>query len=96
MTGYDPDTETEAFKPFSPIQNVDINYPPTMLLHGDVDTDVPYQQSVMMAEELARAGVEHELITISGGGHGFYGAGRKDGRVAEAFDRVLAFLGKYV
>jgi dipeptidyl aminopeptidase/acylaminoacyl peptidase len=42
-----------------------------MLLHGDKDTDVPYQLSVMMAEQLKRHGVEHELITIPGGGHGF-------------------------
>ena len=92
VTGHDPDTEPAAFDPFCPIRNVTAEYPPTLLLHGDRDTDVPYEQSVVMAEELARVGVEHELITISDGGHGFDGAGMKEPVVAEAFERVLAFL----
>jgi len=64
VSGHDPDSEPDAFDPFCPIRNVTKDYPPTLLLHGDKDTDVPYEQSVMMAEELARAGVEHELITM--------------------------------
>lgn len=96
VAGHDPDTEPEAFKPFCPVQNVDINYPPTLLLHGDADTDVPYHLSVMMADELARVGVEHELITITNGGHGFDGAGAKDPVVAGAFESVMAFLKRHV
>jgi dienelactone hydrolase len=46
----------------------------------------------MMADELARVGVEHELITIKNGGHGFDGAGIKEPVVANAFERVLDFL----
>jgi dipeptidyl aminopeptidase/acylaminoacyl peptidase len=66
-----------------------------LLLHGDKDTDVPYEQSVVMAEQLSRAGVEHELITIRDGSHGF---DRKldDPPVAQAFDRVLAFLQRHL
>jgi len=71
FAGHDPHVEPEAFVPFCPVHHVTKDYPPALLLHGDQDTDVPYQQSVMMAEALARAGVEHELITIPGGGHGF-------------------------
>ncbi len=63
-----------------------------MLLHGTDDTDVPYAQSVMMAEQLARAGVQHELVTINGGPHGFDGLGLADPVVCDAFDRVLGFL----
>ena len=96
VTGHDPDTEPDAFKPFCPIQNVDTDYPPTLLLHGDVDTDVPYELSVMMADELARVGVEHKLITIPNGGHGFDSAGTKDPVVARAFDEVLAFLRRHI
>jgi acetyl esterase/lipase len=92
VAGHDPDTEPRAFDPFCPIRNVTREYPPTLLLHGDRDTDVPYQQSVMMADELARVGVEHELITIKNGGHGFDGAGIKEPVVANAFERVLDFL----
>ncbi|MBM3236500.1 alpha/beta hydrolase [Candidatus Poribacteria bacterium] len=92
VAGRAPDTEPRAFDPFCPIRNVTREYPPTLLLHGDRDTDVPYQQSVMMADELARVGVEHELITIKNGGHGFDGAGIKEPVVANAFEQVLDFL----
>jgi acetyl esterase/lipase len=94
VAGHDPHTEPVAFEPFCPIRNVSPGYPPTLLLHGDQDTDVPYEQSVMMADALGRAGVEHELVTIPGGGHGFDMAegARADPAVAAACERVLAFL----
>ncbi len=96
VAGHEPDTEPHAFDPFCPIRNVTAEYPPTLLLHGDMDTDVPYQQSVLMAAELARVGVEHELITIKNGGHGFDGAGIKEPVVADAFERVMAFLKRHM
>ena len=97
VTGHDPDAEPRAFDPFCPVRNVTADYPPTLLLHGDRDTDVPYQQSVQMAEALKRQGVEHELITVANGGHGFDGAngGLKDPANAKRFDRVLDFLKRH-
>ena len=98
VTGHDPDTEPRAFDPFCPLRNVTKDYPPTMLLHGDHDTDVPYQQSVLMAEALKRNGVEHQFITVKNGGHGFDGAneGLKDPANAERFERVLDFLKRHM
>ena len=91
VAGRDPLREPGAFTPFCPLQLVDRAYPPTLLLHGDHDTDVPYEQSVLMAAALRAAGVSHELITIEGGGHGF--DQQMDAPdVAAAFDRVRAFL----
>jgi dipeptidyl aminopeptidase/acylaminoacyl peptidase len=88
--GRDPDSEPEFFYPFCPIRKVTPDYPPTLLLHGDEDTDVPYQQSVMMNESLEEFGVDHELVTIEGGEHGFdRGRGRD---VDKALERVIAFL----
>jgi acetyl esterase/lipase len=88
--GRDPDLDPEFFYPFCPIRNVTPDYPPTLLLHGDADTDVPYQQSVTMSESLEESGVDHELVTIEGGAHGFdHGMGRD---VDEALERVVAFL----
>jgi acetyl esterase/lipase len=95
VAGHDPDKEPRAFDPYCPARNVTKQYPPTLLLHGDRDTDVPYQQSVQMAAELKRAGVEHELVTIPGGGHGFDGR-VDDPIVAKAFERVLAFLQQHL
>jgi acetyl esterase/lipase len=91
VTGHDPASEPAYFKQFCPVRNVTKTYPPTMLLHGNKDTDVPYQESVDMAAELKRVGVEHELITADGGGHGF-DLQMKDPAVAAYFDRTIAFL----
>lgn len=70
VSGHDPAAEPRWFDPYCPIRNVARDYPPTILIHGTADTDVPYQQSEMMAARLAGVGVEHRFITVSGGGHG--------------------------
>jgi acetyl esterase/lipase len=100
VTGYDPDIEPKAFEPFCPVRNVTPDYPPTFLLHGDEDTDVPYEQSSQMAAALRQHQVPHQLITMKGFGHGFdvypdssrEPIGLKHPKVAEAFETVLAFL----
>ncbi len=94
VAGLDPDKEPKAFDPYCPLRNVSAQYPPTLLVHGTKDTDVPYEQSKLMAEELARKGVDHELITIAGGPHGL---GRVDPAVvARMYERLLAFLNKHM
>ena len=70
VAGHDPDSEPRWFDRFCPIRNVSRAWPPTMLVHGTADTDVPYQQSEMMAGRLRQASVEHELVTVPDGGHG--------------------------
>ncbi|MBI4657547.1 MAG: alpha/beta hydrolase [Verrucomicrobia bacterium] len=98
VAGLDPEKDPSAFDRFCPVRNVTAEYPPALLLHGDQDTDVPYQQSVLMADELKRLGVEHELITMKGRGHGFDGGrdGMKDPEISATFDRVVAFLDKHL
>jgi acetyl esterase/lipase len=94
LTGHDPATEPRAFDPLCPIRNITKNYPPTLLIHGDKDTDVPYQQSEAMARELKRKKVSHRLVRVVGGGHGLGNVGRKT--VADAHAQVVAFLNKYM
>jgi acetyl esterase/lipase len=66
VSGWDPHSEVE-------VRNVTDDYPPTILIHGTADTDVPYEQSTMMAEQFAEHGVEHHLLTIENGEHGLQG-----------------------
>ena len=54
-----------------PERNVDAHFPPTLLVHGNEDTDVPHELSLSMADALHSAGIEHEIVTIRGGGHSF-------------------------
>jgi dipeptidyl aminopeptidase/acylaminoacyl peptidase len=91
--GWDIETDPHAFDPYSPIRNVTRDYPPTLLLHGDSDTDVPFEQSEMMARELGRHHVQHRLIRIRGGAHGFDG-NLNDPQAAAAFEEVITFLKK--
>lgn len=90
VTGHDPDAEPRWFDRFCPVRNVSAQYPPTMLIHGTADTDVPYEQSKMMAEKLAQGGVEHEFLTVPDGGHGL--AGVAPAEVTRVYERAAAFL----
>ncbi|MBO9610426.1 MAG: alpha/beta fold hydrolase [Paenibacillaceae bacterium] len=90
VAGHDPKTEPRAFDPYCPIRNVTLDYPPTMLLHGDEDTDVPFEQSVIMAAEFQRVGVEHEFIPYPGAGHGLVENYR------DAVAKTLVFLRKHI
>ncbi|WP_217587203.1 alpha/beta hydrolase [Lentibacillus saliphilus] len=83
----------DALKQFCPVLHVDATYPPTLLLHGDVDEDVPYEESLKMKEALDQAGVFNELITIPNGKHTF-DEHMDDPIVKDAFDRVINFLNK--
>ena len=89
VIGLDPRREPRALDRYCPVRNVTRRYPPTLLWHGDKDTDVPYQQSVEMAAELQRKHVEHELVIVPGAGHGF-------GMTEEQWVKLLAFLNKHV
>ncbi len=90
VAGLDPDTEPHAFDPLCPIRNVSTQYPPSMLIHGTSDTDVPHEQSVLMDRELTRQRVDHELVLVPGGSHGLGNVGRDE--VARLYERVVAFL----
>ena len=94
VSGWDPHAETEKFHSFMPVQNVTSNYPPTMLIHGTADTDVPYEQSLLMAEQFKRQGVLHELVTIEGGEHGLHGGDPR--RIDDAYASALAFVQRHL
>jgi acetyl esterase/lipase len=92
--GLDPHVEPAAFDPYMPVKNVTPEYPPTLLIHGTADTDVPYEQSVLMERELKRHGVAHRFITVPDAGHGLYDGDPK--LVSQAYDEVLPFVERYV
>jgi acetyl esterase/lipase len=96
VSGHDPVKEASWFFEYEPLRNISPSYPPTLLLHGEKDTDVPYEQSVLMAKAFKHHNVDYEFITKPDWGHGFDGAGLKDRSVQEAFDRILKFLEKHV
>jgi dipeptidyl aminopeptidase/acylaminoacyl peptidase len=94
VSGWDPVQETEEFYPYMPVRNVTAEYPPTLLIHGTEDTDVPYEQSVMMARQFKQHGVEHKLISIAGGEHGLGGGDPKS--IDAAYRSALSFVKRHI
>jgi acetyl esterase/lipase len=58
----------------SPLFWVTPNAAPTLLVHGTVDKDVLFIQSVWIYERLASAEVHVTLFPVDGGGHGLTGS----------------------
>jgi acetyl esterase/lipase len=94
VSGHDPDAEPDWFKRYCPVENISSNYPPTLLVHGTADTDVPYEKSRDMDEALTRFKVEHKFITVPGAGHVL--AGITPGEGERVFCAVLDFAEKYI
>jgi len=94
VTGFDPGKEPRKLDPYCPVRNVSSEYPPTLLVHGTDDTDVPYELSAAMAKELGRQNVPHELVTVKGAGHGLSGGDKK--LVEEAHEKALGFIRRHL
>jgi len=77
----------------NPITYVSKNDPPFLIMHGDNDRSVPYNQSELLAAALAKAGVEATLYRVQGGGHGFGGA---TDTPEQLFEMVARFFDKHL
>ena len=55
----------------SPLTYVRQGLPPTLTVQGENDRTVPYEQGVRLTAALKQAGVDAEMMTVPGAGHGF-------------------------
>jgi len=76
-------------KQLSPLNYVRKGLPPILTIHGDADPVVPYEQSVKLTKELKGAGVDTELITVSGAKHGL-----SDDQMATLWPQIFKWLKK--
>ncbi|REB08056.1 alpha/beta hydrolase [Sporosarcina sp. BI001-red] len=76
---------------YAPVELADTDFPATLLIHGDVDEDVPYAESVAMKARLDSVGVPNELMTIAQGKHNF-DANMDDPDSVHAVKHVIEFL----
>ncbi len=74
VTGHSLPQDAAWFSKFCPLRNVDAAFPPTVLVHGRDDSDVPATESDELAAGLQDARVVHEYYPLPGIGHGFAGA----------------------
>jgi dipeptidyl aminopeptidase/acylaminoacyl peptidase len=68
--GLIPNSDAKIYQEASPIHHVSADDPPVLLLHGDKDATVPFEQSELMERALRQAGVKTKLFCIPGGAHG--------------------------
>ena len=94
--GFDPASERQKIDPYCPVRNISADYPPTLLIHGTVDTDVPYELSAAMDKALTEHKVPHELVTVEGAGHGLAGGDKKliEAANSKAHDFIRRYLAK--
>ncbi len=79
----------EKARAASPVTYVSHNDPPFLILHGDEDPLIPYQQSELLAEALRKAGVSCVLVKVVGGGHGRFRRPEVGRRIHQYLDRHL-------
>jgi acetyl esterase/lipase len=63
--------QLDLAKRLSPLTYVGKDSPPIITVHGEKDPYVPHEQAVRLHQVLDRDGVENQLVTVQGGGHGF-------------------------
>lgn len=73
----------------NPITYVSEDDSPFLIIHGDQDKLVPYQQSVLLKNALEKTGVPVTFYKVDGGGHGWF----RDSKVPEL---TKAFLEKHL
>jgi acetyl esterase/lipase len=79
----------ESFaKSVSPVNYISKKSPPTLIIHGDADSTVPYKQSVDLLKMFQDVGVKSQLITVEGGGHGKFTKEKN----AELATQIIAFI----
>lgn len=91
VTGLNLQLDSDALKRLNPLDLVTPDFPPAFLIHGDQDTDVPYEESVKMMEKINQANGRAKLLTMQNRDHGFdLPFEREEGRYV--FNRIIDFL----
>jgi acetyl esterase/lipase len=86
--------DQKVYSAASPITHVSSSSPPVLLLHGDSDDTVPFEQSVAMEAALRRVSVPVKLVRVAGGEHGpnFGTDGKPHPELPKVFDETVAWL----
>jgi dipeptidyl aminopeptidase/acylaminoacyl peptidase len=94
VSGFSSESLAKEIAPYEPAKNVTHNYPPTLLIHGTQDTDVPFEESVKMSAEFRQHGVPYILLPIDKGEHGFVGG--NETQIEDAYKTMKEFMIKYL
>jgi dipeptidyl aminopeptidase/acylaminoacyl peptidase len=83
------DELADARRRASPASYVTRNAAPILLIHSDIDPDIPYAQAQLFQRRYVEAGAHAELVTIPGAPHDSWNYARW---FPDVMDRAVAFL----
>jgi dipeptidyl aminopeptidase/acylaminoacyl peptidase len=95
VPAYDPGKDATATRiafESSPMSSIATWRSPVLLIHGDDDRNVPFHESVILAEALRKQRVPFEQLIFPDEIHGFL----TEKRWIEAYTATANFLGKYL
>lgn len=69
LLGGREDEVPERYQLASPVNHVDADDPPMLLLHGSDDLFVPYEHTEVLERALEQVGVDVRVLRLRGGGH---------------------------
>lgn len=87
-----PDENPAVYELGAPADRVDRIERPLMLLHGTSDVNVPYHESIHLADRLLRTGKDFEFVTYPGEFHYFH----RDHILRDAWRRVDRFFDRHL
>ena len=94
VSGFDAASLASRIAPYEPVRNVDRDYPPTLLVHGTMDTDVPHEESVKMAQQFEDHGVPYIFKSVSTAEHGLVGGNPAE--TDQAYKTMDQFIIRYL
>ena len=95
VNNYDPSKDATAARiayESSPMASISTWHSPVLLIHGDDDRNVPFHETVMLAEALRKQGVPFEQLIFPDEIHGFL----TRHRWIEAYQASADFIGKHL
>jgi len=95
VPAYNPNKDANAARiafESSPMSSIGTWRSPVLLIHGDDDRNVPFHESVMLAEALRKQGVEFQELIFPDEIHGFL----TEKRWIQAYHAAADFLGKHL
>lgn len=85
-------TREEKITKMSPLQVAEAgnDYPPMLLLHGDKDMLISYEQSKKLHERLKELGYQPEFVTVEGADH------ESNFWSKEVLELIFEFIGQHI
>jgi acetyl esterase/lipase len=93
-----PPLDRAIYQAASPITHVSRTAAPVLLLHGDADDTIPFEQSVAFEAALRTADVPVKLVRVVGGAHGsdFGTAGKSHPQFPAILAETAEWLDRYL